>query len=58
MFVPACDLSPQINCCIKVAQNGQRCQYQFAPPFAAVSMTGAGVDPELFAEISQPIDFA
>jgi hypothetical protein len=48
----------QINCCIKVAQDGQRCQYAFAPRLL-VGLTNSGAErPELFAGSSQPDDFA
>jgi hypothetical protein len=53
-----CDFHPQINCRIKVAQNGQRCQYQFAPPSTAGLTNNGEIHSALFAGISQPDDFA
>jgi hypothetical protein len=35
MFPRTGELQRLINCCIKVAQNGQRCQQAFAPRPAA-----------------------
>jgi hypothetical protein len=47
-----------INCGIKVDQDGQRCQYQFAPPLPADLTNSRAKRPALFADNSQLDDFA
>jgi hypothetical protein len=58
MFLRIRDFQPQINCRIKVAQDGQRCQYQFAPPGPTGLADNGEIRPALPVGNSQLDDFA